>query len=134
MADAERHRITIKHTYGRSLPDLIGFHLSEEPVPADAWIEMSAEQNQVFRILNDSLRQNALGYGKEYLVFSRWDSEVENLDSESDPASCWRMSMHLRWEGVDLNLDEEEFRAPNLERLKEALAHVAISSWNSCDT
>lgn len=62
------------------------------------------------------------------LGFIGWDDEVEDLDAgDSEESQCFGMSNRLRWNDVDLT--PEEFRAPSIERLREALVHVTLCAW-----
>ena len=60
--------------------------------------------------------------------FDEWDESVEDLDNgNSDISQCFGMSGHLKWKDVELTLGE--IKAPSLDRLKEALQHIGITSY-----
>lgn len=58
--------------------------------------------------------------------FSHWDEEVENTDSAGDACCQLGISQRVKWQEVELDLENREFRAPSIERLREALSHVVF--------
>ena len=94
------------------------------------WIEVEEKKHGVFSVVDNNMTVKDGNSATENtnLGFSHWDSEVEDLDAgDSDESQCFGMSDHLKWQDVDLT--PQEFRAPSIERLKEALNHVAICAW-----
>lgn len=95
------------------------------------WIEVEAEKPGVFVVVNDNMTVGDGNWVTENtaLGFSWWDDEVENLDAGfSEVSQCFPgMSCYLKWQNVYLTTSD--FRAPSVERLKEALNHVAICAW-----
>lgn len=121
------HRIQLPHRgFGQSLGNMIQVLSGEALAMLEGnWIEVEEFAPGVFTIVNDSFtdENDARARG-----FTSWDNEMQDLDNGwSDEAQCFGMSNHLVWNDVDLTPDE--FRAPSIERLTEALHHVAICAW-----
>ena len=96
------------------------------------WIDVEEREAGVFTVVRDSMTMRDLGPDWLSLRFRFWDDEVEDLDAgNSSGSECFGSSNHLRWNDVDLT--PEEFHAPSIERLAEALTHVAVDAWNPED-
>ena len=97
------------------------------------WVEVEEREPGVFTIVDDNMTDKDEDWVSSCtcLGFYRWDNEVIDLDGSSDLAGCFGMSDHLRWKDVDLT--PEEFRAPSLERLVEALGRVIMCAWCAGD-
>lgn len=91
------------------------------------WIEV--EQNRrVFKIVDENMTEKGEFADRIALGFMSWDKEVVDLDNDqSDASQCFGISMHLKWNEVDMSTDE--FKASSIERLKEALKHVEMGAW-----
>lgn len=121
------HRIMLPHRgFGHSLGNMIQVLSGEASAMLDGnWIEVEECTQGVFVVVNDNFTDT---YDARARGFTEWDNEMQDLDKgRSDEASCFGMSNHLVWNDVDLTPDE--FRAPSVERLMEALHHVAICAW-----
>lgn len=57
----------------------------------------------------------------------RWSKGCENLDKSSDEFQCFGMSTRLLWK--DCILSPDEFHAPNIDRLCEALEQIRMDSF-----
>nr|MDO8119284.1 hypothetical protein [Candidatus Sigynarchaeota archaeon] len=98
-------------------------HLKEE-----YWIDVNEESPGMFVIVSENMTTEP----ETELGFSAWDKEVEDRDNgASDGSSCFGISSHLKWNDVELFPDS--FKAPSIERLKEALAHVTMCAWDPWD-
>jgi hypothetical protein len=128
----QRTRIPLSHRgYGRSLSHMIDT-LSDKASAEQGgdWIEVEEREPGTFVVVDDSLtvKDGDSMMAQTDLGFTEWNDEVEDLDAGwSDEASCFGMSNHLRWNDVDLTPDE--FSAPSIERLIEALEHVVLCAW-----
>jgi len=127
-----RTRIDLPHRgFGMSMGNMIEMLSSGASAKQEGnWIEVEEKGPGVFAIADDNMTVKGGDSVMEItaLGFSQWDDEVEDLDAgNSDESQCFGMSSHLKWQDVDL--PPEEFRAPSVERLKEALNHVAICAW-----
>ena len=84
----------------------------------------------IFKIVDDNIAKkdgDPMDDATE-IGFGEWDESVEDLDAgNSDISQCFNMSEHLKWGDVELTLDE--IKAPSLDRLKEALQHIEITSY-----
>jgi len=94
------------------------------------WIEVEERQPGFFELV----RNNMTDPENPDLDIFRWDAEVEDLDKRSD-AAYRGMSEHLRWEDVDMSLNQTDdlsssFRSPSVARLREALTHVVFCTWD----
>lgn len=97
------------------------------------------EQGLTFKVVDvDDVieHEGPPGIRKTSLGFAHWDKEVESLDDDnndgcSDEAMCFGMSNRLRWKDVELVQGQyySLYRAPNIDRLKDALSHVYICAW-----
>ncbi len=127
----EQIRINVQNGYGNSLSNLV--NALSESASADreqAWIEVVEAVPGMYRVVNDSLTVKGGDWiiDETALGFVAWDDEVEDLDTgNSDESQCFGMSSELRWN--DVGLTPVEFRAPSIERLKEALSHVVVCAW-----
>jgi hypothetical protein len=127
-----RTRIDLPHRgFGMSMGNMIEMLSGEASAKQEGnWIEVEEKEPGVFAVVDDNMTVKDGDWVTENtaLGFSQWDDEVEDLDAgNSDESQCFGMSSHLKWQDVDLM--PEEFRAPSIERLKEALNHVAICAW-----
>ena len=125
-----RARIDLpRRGYGRSLGHRIDLLSGEAFAKQEGnWIEVEEKEPSVFAVVDDNMTVKGGNRVSDetYLGFTHWDDEVEDLDGDGN-AQCIGISSHLKWKDVDLT--PEEFRAPSVERLKEALNHVAICAW-----
>jgi len=124
-----RTRIDLPHRgFGKSLGEQLEVFSGEASAKQEGnWIEVEEKEPGVFAVMDDNMTVKGTARG-----FSQWDGEVEDLDAgDSDESQCFGMSSHLKWQDVDLT--PEEFCAPSIERLKEALDHVAICAWDPED-
>ncbi|MBI3633427.1 MAG: hypothetical protein HY226_03995 [Candidatus Vogelbacteria bacterium] len=96
---------------------------------AGEWIEVEKVRKGVYRMVADSMTVEGDGnYHNTNLGIREWDEEVVDLDNgRSDGSQCFGISEHLRWNDVDFTT--EEFRAPSIKRLLEALSHVTFTAW-----
>lgn len=127
-----RTRIDPLHRgFGMSMGNIIETLSGEAAAKQEGnWIEVEEKEPGVFSVVDDNMTVKNGDWVTEStaLGFSQWDGEVEDLDAgSSDESQCFDMSSHLKWQDVDLT--PGEFRAPSIERLKEALSHVAICAW-----
>ncbi|HSI21092.1 MAG TPA: hypothetical protein VLA04_05340 [Verrucomicrobiae bacterium] len=124
-------RIFLSHRGFGSLGNSVEFLVGEaSSLWLGNWIEVSERESGYFEIVGNNMTEKngdwivdstALGFGE-------WDSEVVDLDAgNSDESQCFGISSHLWWNDVDLT--PEYIRAPNLQRLREALEHVAFCAW-----
>lgn len=120
--------------FGMSLGNMIELVFGDaQAKQKDNWIAVEERNPGIFTVVNDNMTVKNGDWVTEStaLGFSQWDNEVEDLDGadeySSDESQCFGMSNHLIWKDVDLK--PYEFRAPSIERLKEALEHVAICAW-----
>jgi hypothetical protein len=92
------------------------------------WIEVEEKKPGIFTVMDDNITVKDGDRVTEdvTLGFSEWDDEVEDLDGDEDSQMC-NISEHLKWQDVDLT--PEEYHAPSIERLKEALSHVTICAF-----
>jgi hypothetical protein len=125
------HRIVLPYRgFGTSMENMIEVLSGEASAKLEGnWIDVEEREPGVFTVVDDNLTS-----GSDWIVdpcnlgFSQWDDEVEDLDAgDSDESQCFGMSDHLRWNDVDLT--PYEYRASSLERLSEALHHVAVCAW-----
>lgn len=67
-----------------------------------------------------------------------WDAEVEDRDlGESDEVRCCDvMSTNLRWRDVRFHVSSYQMwiATPSIDRLREALKHVAFCNFDPADT
>jgi hypothetical protein len=116
--------------YGRSLGNMLEVLSGEAAEKQEGnWIEVE-QKGRVFTVVDENMTDKDGDWivDSTALGFSSWDAEVKDLDNDqSDASQCFGISMHLKWKDVDMTPDE--FRAPSIERLKEALNHVAICAW-----
>ncbi len=93
------------------------------------WLILRKHKNNTYAIIDDNMTVKNASWILETtaLGFDIWDEDVINQDHGD--AGWLKLSEHLSWYDVDLNLGSKRFRAPSLERLKEALLHVNICAW-----
>lgn len=117
--------------YGMSMGNMLDILAGDAAKSQEGnWIEVEEKVEGVFTVINDNMTvKNGDSITENTnLGFSQWDKEVEDLDNgESDESQCFSMSSHLKWKDVDMT--PEEFKAPSIKKLKEALKHVAICAW-----
>ena len=128
----KRYRIELPNRgFGYSLGNMIEVLLGDAADKLNSnWIEVEEREPGVFAVVDDNMTVKDGDWlsADTNLGFSEWDEEVEDLDGGySDEGQCFGMSDHLRWQDVDLT--PEEFHAPSIERVKEALNHVAVCAW-----
>jgi hypothetical protein len=123
-------KLSVIRGYGFSLGNMIDqFTGLASARSDDNWIVVTEVTPGVFEIVDDSMT-----WGDNYvsddcaLGFCGWDEEVLDLDGGySDESSCFGMSAYLLWNDVELT--PTELRAPSIDRLREALRHVAFCAW-----
>lgn len=94
------------------------------------WIKVIEQKPMTFTIVGDSMT-DPNGY-KTDLGLSSWDEEVVDEDGGwSDEASCFGMSVHLRWN--DVNIYPDHIEGGTLEEVKEAVKHVKFIAWDPGD-
>ena len=119
--------------FGMSLGNMIDLVFGDaEAKLEDNWIEVEEYKPSVFKVVDNNMTENGNWVTEATaLGFSQWDDEVQDIDGvedyPSDESQCFGMSNHLQWKDVDLM--PYVFCAPSIERLKEALTHVAICAW-----
>jgi hypothetical protein len=127
---SEYIRIDLSHRgYGRSMGNMLDV-LSGNIRLVENWIIVEEREPGKFFVVNDNMtvKNGDWIVDSVALGFSQWDDEVEDLDAGgSDESHCFGMSDHLRWNDVDLT--PYEYKAPSIERLKEAFEHVAVCAW-----
>jgi hypothetical protein len=94
------------------------------------WIEVEETSPGVFDVVNDDFtvkNGDAIIEATDRGIMS-WDSECKDIDNgQSDEAQCFGHSTEVHWNEVIMMPDG--FRAPSIERLKEALKHISIAAW-----
>lgn len=101
------------------------------------WFEVVwSEDSGAFMLVDENLTnkedRSRWPADKTALAFYKWDEQVVDLDDGfSDEGSCFGMSNHVLWN--DVNLTPTIYRAPSIERLKEAFTHVTFCAWCSGD-
>ncbi len=99
--------------------------------PEGDWIKVEEVSPGIFKIVDNNMTEEEEGNvlcGLWALGLCSWDEEVVDLDAgNSDESQCFGMSDHLRWNDVEIT--PGELRAPSIDRLKEALGHVAFCAW-----
>lgn len=125
------YRIFVRDGFGGSLGNMIDALSADTSVEADcAWIIVEEREVGHFVVTDDSMTDKNGDWiiDAVALGFAEWDAEVEDLDDGySDESQCFGMSNHLRWNDVVLRPDE--FHAPSIERLAEAITHVTMCAW-----
>jgi len=122
--------LAINYSYKRSIRKLIQSLLDDASAESEeAWIKVKEVSPGIFEIVDNSLTSGDSRISDPCeLGLMGWDDEVQDLDAgQSDESQCFKMSVHLRWKDVDITPDE--LRASSVERLKEALSHVAFGAW-----
>ena len=101
------------------------------------YLDIKEKERGVFIVVGENLTDYSTS-----LVFSSWDDVVEDLDDNgSTGPQFFGMSDHVRFEDVDMEVvwDKDEqgnyeqflrIEAPSLDRVKEALKHVIVDSWD----
>lgn len=127
----KKFRIYIRSGYAPTLGGMIEALSGSASADTDKpWIVVESVGGGRYVVVDDNLTVKSDDWicDATALGFSGWDDEVEDLDAgDSDESQCFDMSSHLRWNDVDLTPDE--FRAPSIGRLCEALAHVTFCAW-----
>lgn len=117
--------------YGMSLGNMIDIISGEAASNMEGnWIEVEERIPHIFTVVGDNMTVKDGDWITEStnLGFSSWDDEVTDLDKgQSDESQCFGMSDCLIWNEVYLT--PYEFRVWSIERLIEALNHVAICAW-----
>lgn len=111
-----------------------GISLFEDVFGGDAgFIEVVEQKPGKYVIIkSDLVEEGDPAKVKTRLGFSSWESEVEDLDDGiSEQSQKLHVSSHLRWDDVELR--ENSIRAASLDKLKEALSKVTLSSWSEGD-
>ncbi len=96
---------------------------------SNSWLILRKHRDNVYAIIDDNMTVKNASWILETtaLRFYVWDQEIINQD---DGDAHWlQLSERLSWNDVDLDLRSKRFRAPSIERLKEALLHVNICAW-----
>jgi len=138
-------RISIPHCGIGPMSNMVQFIFGQTE---DNWILVEEREPHVFTVVDENLTSRYYDHDEEWyyddyyddevddypytkhiiLGFSQWDEEVEDLDTGfSEEAQRYGMSCRLIWQ--DVYLTPYEFRASSVERLAEALTHVAICAW-----
>lgn len=67
-------------------------------------------------------------------IFTGWDlTVIDDLDGDSDEASCWGYSTHLRYLNNVVDLTPTAFIAPSWKALEEALSYVDLNTYDPYD-
>ncbi|HEU0050903.1 MAG TPA: hypothetical protein VFQ60_02485 [Patescibacteria group bacterium] len=106
------------------------------------WIEVEEIKPGLYEIVGNSLtRPREWDERDTDLGLSQWDDEVRNLDTESESFDCYGISAHLAWDEVEIffprgsgNLNTPwQIKAPSVERIRQALNHIAFCVWHYQD-
>ncbi|MEK7546030.1 MAG: hypothetical protein AAB554_03040 [Patescibacteria group bacterium] len=126
-----KFRICINSGHSRTVSGMIMALSGSAPAGSDdPWIVVERVAYGRYVVVDENLTCKGGDWISDAtaLGFTAWDDEVEDLDAgNSDESQCFGMSAHLRWN--DVNLTPDEFRAPSIERLLEALSHVTLCAW-----
>lgn len=129
--ETKRIRIEVNRGYGSSLGNLIEVLTDSTSVKSPvSWIEVEEREENVFVVVDDNMtvKDGNRLYTNVALGFISWDDRVEDLDNgSSDESQCFGMSSRLRWNDVEMT--PEQFRAPSIFRLMEALTRVVMNAW-----
>lgn len=128
----ERIRISLPHRgFGMSMSNMIEIVFGEAEAKLEGnWIEVEETEPGHFEVVDDNMTVKDGDWITEStnLGLCSWDEEVEDLDAgDSDESQCFGMSSHLKWKDVDIY--PGGFTAPSVERIIEALNHVAMCAW-----
>ena len=123
-------KLTVHQAYGFSIGNMIDSLSDNTSAESEsAWITVKKVSPGVYQIVDNSMTTGDSGLTDCCaLGFCYWDDEVQDIDAgNSDESQCFEMSDHLRWNDVDIT--PEGFKAPSINRLREALKHVGFCAW-----
>jgi hypothetical protein len=125
-----RTKFFVQRDYSYSMGNMTEVLTGEAlAAPKENWIIVDEIEPGLFQVVENSMTSGDYWVQDPVaLGFCWWDDEVEDLDAgNSDESQCFGISDHLRWN--DVHLTSEELRAPSLDRLREAIGHVAFCAW-----
>ena len=107
---------------------------------SEHWIEVEEEKPGTFVVVGQNITEEPDNW---CLGIYQGSEEVENLDTDSQRS--WKgVSERLKWNEVEFFYyetgdepqswgDPLKIKTPSLERLKEALLHIAFCGWDPMD-
>ncbi|MFA6536567.1 MAG: hypothetical protein WCT25_04035 [Candidatus Paceibacterota bacterium] len=127
----KHYKIIVSRGVSLSPENLLAFYTGEASAYPKTkwWVKVEEQEPGSFVVVADNLTTDE---DAGSLGFSSWDHEVKDLDAGTSAGSeYFNMSDHLQWNDVDMT--PEKFKAPTVERLKQALEHVHFCAWDQRD-